>query len=77
MKKQEYIEFEVHFSDITWEGDDDNKDDLPESYIEATIKVPKEDILDFQDFLTDWLSDEYGFLLLGYNYEIVSIRFTK
>lgn len=60
----------VHFS-VQWDGAGDR---LPKKFVsdvEIPIDVDLNNEDDLADFLSDWLSDEFGYCHTGFNYELV------
>ena len=66
------VKLTVSFSDVEW--DDAERGDPLESNIIREIVID-DDIPDFDDFLSDYLSDEFGFCQYGFNYSILSVEF--
>lgn len=66
-------EIPVVISDIKWEPDEENglADDLPN---EIEVNIPKDELPDTEDedieeYISEWLSDEYGFFHNGFSWE--------
>lgn len=65
----------VEFSNVQWDIDEesvfyDKESFCPEVF---TVDVPApEDDTDLSDYLSDWLSDEYGFCHNGFNYKVIN-----
>ena len=60
----------VHFSNVLWDYDDEDvvlDSDLPTD-ITAEIDIPECDSI--SDFLSDWLSEEYGYCHKGFSFTI-------
>ena len=57
----------VHFSDVQW--DTDGEAEL-ESDFNAFVPAPESEDTDIDEYLSDWLSDTYGFCHKGFNYRI-------
>lgn len=57
---------QVYVNNIVWDTDGENVS-LPN---EVTIDV--DDGIDLQYEIADYLSDEYGWCVIGYNFEIVT-----
>ena len=59
---------------VDWDFDEEDKAvlavTLPDADFTAFVPVPEEDDFDIEDYLSDWLSDEYGFCHNGFSYEI-------
>lgn len=64
----------IKFSNVQW--DVDEEDFLSEELIlpqNFTVVVPApEDDTELSDYLSDWLSDEYGFCHNGFNYQVIN-----
>ena len=63
----------IMFESIKWDCEDDERDVLP-----SALSVEIEEADDFADdeegltdFLSDWLSDEYGYCHKGFDYTVV------
>jgi hypothetical protein len=65
----------IKFSNIQWDIDEEDFFSneeliLPQNF---TVCVPApEDDTDLSDYLSDWLSDEYGFCHSGFNYKVIN-----
>ena len=71
------IKLTVSFSDILWDIHDyDPATIFLETSMTKEIFV-NEDIFDLEDYLSDYLSDEFGFCHWGFNYSIQAIEFVK
>lgn len=70
------IKLTVSFSDILWDADDEPGSEFLETSMTKEIFVD-EDIFDLEDYLSDYLSDEFGFCHWGFNYSILAIEFVK
>ena len=62
----------VKCTEIQWDTDGDKRllKKLPKNVILTIDDYYEGD--DFDDTITDMLSDEYGFCLFGFNYEIIN-----
>lgn len=71
------IKLTVSFSDILWDTtDNESSSDFLETSMVKEIVVD-DDIFDFDEYLSDYLSDEVGFCHYGFNYSILAIEFVK
>jgi hypothetical protein len=66
----------VKFSNIQWDIDEedfpsDEKLVLPQNFT-VDIPVPEDNDTDLSDYLSDWLSNEYGFCHNGFNYQVIN-----
>ena len=68
------VKLTISFSDVDW--DDEERKEPLESVITREILID-DDISDFDDFLSDYLSDEFGFCQYGFSYSILSVEFVK
>jgi hypothetical protein len=74
MKKQKLIKF----YNIEYDFDDtDIVDDLPTEITAATLDYENESENDLSEFIdetgADWISEQVGFCVLGFNYEISNL----
>ena len=64
--------YDVFVDDIEWDLDDEDDDDIPELPKEKTYSLTEEqykEYCDDPDYITDMLSDEYGFCVKSCNVE--------
>lgn len=65
----------VKFSDINWDIDKEdffyNEDLMLPKEFTTDVPAPEDDT-DLSDYLSDWLSDEYGFCHNGFNYQVIN-----
>lgn len=66
----------IEFSNVQWDIDEEDffSDEDPILPKNFTIDVPasEDDYTDLSDYLSDWLSDEYGFCHNGFNYQVIN-----
>ena len=60
------MEFTAIVTDIQWE-DDSEGEDLPSS---VEVKIPFDCGESNEDFISEYLSDKFSFLVQGFNYEL-------
>lgn len=69
------METKIRVWNIEWDTDGEVIDDLP---TEVIIDNPTEEMCEavggFDDVLADYLSDEYGFCVFGFNAELKTAR---
>ena len=58
----------VHFSDVLWDYDDEDVVLYLPTDITVEIDIPECDSI--SDFLSDWLSEEYGYCHEGFSFTI-------
>ena len=64
--------YDIFVDDIEWDLDDEDDDDIPELPKERTYSLTEEqykEYCDDPDYITDMLSDEYGFCVKSCNVE--------
>lgn len=66
----------VEFSNVQWDVDEedffsDEDPILPQNFT-VDVPAPEDDDTDLSDYLSDWLSDEYGFCHNGFNYQVIN-----
>lgn len=44
---------------------------LPKNFT-VDVPAPEDDDTDLSDYLSDWLSDEYGYCHNGFNYQVIN-----
>ena len=66
----------VKFSNVQWDIDEedffsDEDPILPQNFT-ANVPAPEDNDTDLSDYLSDWLSDEYGYCHNGFNYQVIN-----
>jgi hypothetical protein len=65
----------IEFSNIQWDIDEEdfffNEELILPQNFTTDVPVP-EDNTDLSDYLSDWLSDEYGYCHNGFNYQVIN-----
>lgn len=64
----------IKFSNVQWDVDEEDflseELILPQNFT-AVVPAPEDDT-ELSDYLSDWLSDEYGFCHNGFNYQVIN-----
>lgn len=66
----------IKFSNVQWDVDEEDFFSteeliLPKNFT-AVVPAPEDDDTELSDYLSDWLSDEYGFCHNGFNYQVIN-----
>lgn len=76
LKKSNENLLRVKFSNVQWDIDEEdsfyNEELILPQNFTANVPAPEDDDTDLSDYLSDWLSDEYGYCHNGFNYQVIN-----
>ena len=66
----------VKFSNVNWDVDEEDffsdEDIILPTEFTTYIQPPEDEDIELSEYLSDWLSDEYGYCHNGFNFEIIN-----